>query len=188
MRCRKNGGKIKKTAILGLTAALVVGGVGLKAAATGVPEDTESDAKENNASAYDAEEYSSERIGTNYNVMSSKYTLSDYTGEAVSFAIADVVTDEGKEALTQETKEYQNSSEVLNLTSGDKAKLKLNVPSDGLYYLNFDYLSYDESILPVSLTLKVDGEYPFYECRNMEFETTWKLSEEPSYVIIQMVI
>ena len=46
--------------------------------------------------------------------------------------------------------------------------------------MNFDYLSYDESILPISLELTVDGASPFYECRNMEFETTWKLNEEPS--------
>lgn len=179
MRCRKNGGKIKKTAILGMTAALVVGSVGLKAAATGTPEDAGSSAEKQTAS-YDAEEYSSERIGTNYNVISSKYTLSDYTGEAVRFAVGDVVSEDGKKALTQETREYQGGSEVLKLSSGDKAQLKLDVPSDGLYFMNFDYLSYDESILPVSLELTVDGASPFYECRNMEFETTWKLNEEPS--------
>ena len=182
MRCRKNGGKKKKTAILGMTAALVVGSVGLKAAATGTQEDAgSSSAGTETTATYDTEEYSSERIGTNYNVISSKYTLSDYAGEAVRFAISDVVSEDGKKALTQETREYQNGSEVLKLSNGDKAQLKVNVPSDGLYYLNFDYLSYDESILPVSLTLKVDGAYPFYECRNMEFETTWKLDEEPSY-------
>ena len=164
MRCRKNGGKIKKTAILGMTAVLVVGSVGLKAAATGTQEDAGSSSAEQETTAtYDTEEYSSERIGTNYNVISSKYTLSDYTGEAVRFAMSDVVSEDGKKALTQETREYQDGSQVLKLSSGDKASLKLNVPSDGLYYLNFDYLSYDESILPVSLTLKVDGAYPSYE-------------------------
>ena len=68
----------------------------------------------------------------------------------------------------------------MKLSSGDKVRLKLDVPSDGLYFMNFDYLSYDESILPISLELTVDGASPFYECRNMEFETTWKLNEEPS--------
>lgn len=31
------------------------------------------------------------------------------------------------------------------------------------------------------MKMKVDGDYPFYECRSLEFETTWKLSDEPSY-------
>ena len=53
-----------------------------------------------------------------------------------------------------------------------KVTLDFEVPEDGLYYMNFDYLSYDESILPVSMKMKVDGDYPFYECRSLEFETT----------------
>ena len=36
------------------------------------------------------------------------------------------------------------------MTSGKKVTLDFEVPEDGLYYMNFDYLSYDESILPVS--------------------------------------
>lgn len=175
MRCKKNVGKIKNTAVLGLAAALIVGGIGLKAAATGVSDDTENEADKSSVSA--TEEYSGERIGTNYNVMSSKYSLKDYTGGAVKFAIADIVTGEAKDALTQETREYQEGSEVLSLKSGDKVRMKIDVPSDGLYNVDFDYLSYDESILPVTMGLKVDGEYPFYECRNMEFRTTWKLGE-----------
>lgn len=31
------------------------------------------------------------------------------------------------------------------------------------------------------MKMKVDGKYPFYECRSLEFETTWKLSEEKAY-------
>ena len=180
MRCKKSEGKVKKTVILGLTAALIVGGVGLKAAATEVSDDAET-GKAEAGTAYDSEEYSSERIGTNYTVISSKYTLQDYTGEAVSFAVGDVVKGDAKKLLTKETREYQGGAEVLGLNTGSKVELEIDVPSDGLYNLDFDYLSYDESILPISMALKVDGDYPFYECRNMKCETTWKLSEEPSY-------
>lgn len=180
MRCKKNGDKIKKTVVLGLTAALIVGGVGLKAAATGESDET-AETGSTESAVYDAGEYSSERIGTNYNVMSSKYTLQDYTGEAVSFAISDAAKGDSEDLLTQDTREYPDSSEVLSLSTGSTAQVEINVPSDGLYFMDFDYLSYDESILPISLGMKVDGAYPFYECRNMELETSWKLSEEPSY-------
>ena len=181
MRCKKNGDKIKKTVALGLAASLIVGGVGLKAAATGVADEAAETTGSTESAVYNAEEYSSERIGTNYNVMSSKYTLQDYTGEAISFTMGDTAIGDAKALLTQDTKEYPDSSEVLNLSAGSKVELEIDVPSDGLYFMDFDYLSYDESILPVSLEMKVDGEYAFYECRNMELETTWKLAEEPSY-------
>lgn len=182
MRCKKKGEKIKKTVVLGLAASLIVGGVGLKAAATGVSEEPAEESTGSTESAvYNADEYSSERIGTNYSVISSKYTLQDYAGEAVSFPIAEAAKGDAKELLTQETKAYSAGSEVLKVSAGDKVRLEIDVPSDGLYFMDFDYLSYDESILPISLEMKVDGEYPFYECRNMKFETTWNLSEEPSY-------
>jgi len=178
MRCKNVTKKVKKTVALGLTAALVVACVGQRANAEGTQEAATS--QDQTASTYNAEDYSSERIGTNYSKVSATYTLSDYAGEALSYSMANVVKNDGASLLTTDTREYAKSQQVVNLTAGKSVELKLDVPSDGLYFLNFDYLSYDESILPVSLDMKVDGKYPFYECRNMEFETTWKLSEEVS--------
>ena len=40
-----------------------------------------------------------------------------------------------------------------------KIALEVTVPQTALYWLNFDYLSYDASILPIELSLTVDGEY-----------------------------
>ena len=55
----------------------------------------------------------------------------------------------------------------------DVVTLQVDVPETAQYWLGFDYLSYDESVLPVGLAMTVDGEYPYYECRNLELETTW---------------
>ena len=173
--------KVKKTVALGLATALVVGCVGQRfiASADTATTDENAAASEADSSTGRAEEYSSERIGTNYTIMSSKYTLKDYAGEKVSYEMGKVAQGDARSKLTTDTKEYEKSNKVLNLVTGDKADVEIDVPEDGLYYLNLDYYSYDESILPISLEMKVDGSYPFYETRNLKMETTWKLSDEP---------
>ena len=109
-----------------------------------------------------SEEYVSERISTNYSVISSGYTMSKYAGEDMFFPVSENVTS-GEEHLSTDVKDYTESSQVLDLTIDDTVTLSIDVPSDGLYFLEYDYLSYDESILPIELSMMIDGEYPFYE-------------------------
>lgn len=172
--------KVKKTAALLLAASLFAVCAGQRAKAEPVASDSASGSATTQGTE-SAEEYSSERISTNYTVVSGKYTLPDYAGDAVTSKMEEAAAGDSKQKLTDETQGYEGSSQVLALVTGDKAQVEVNVPEDGLYYMDMDYISYDDSILPVSLGMKIDGEYPFYECRNMELETTWKLSEEPSY-------
>lgn len=194
--------KVKKTAAVVLAASLVAACVGQRAnaepvsdadSASGSAATEQTSTAGTGASEEGTQEYSSERIGTNYSRMSAAYTLPDYSGEAVSAKMEDAAVGDTRSKLTDsafewttkdgktEKREYPDSEKVLQLATGDQAELKVQVPEDGLYYLDFNYLSHDESILPISLGMQVDGDYPFYECRNMKLETTWKLSEEPSY-------
>ena len=185
MRHRKIGGKFKKTVAVGLVVSMALGSATLRSFAKDVTEDTsttsESDSSDKKESSVTSEEYSSERIATIYSNISKDYTASDYTGEPVTISEENSVTAGGKKYLTTKVKGYEKSDKVLDLSSSKKVTLNFVVPEDGLYYMNFDYLSYDDSILPVSMKMKVDGKYPFYECRSLEFETTWKLSEEKAY-------
>ena len=66
---------------------------------------------------------------------------------------------------------YDN--QVADLTIGDVLTMNISVPETALYWISFDYLSYDASILPIEFALMIDGSYPFYETRNLSFETTW---------------
>ncbi|MCR5100270.1 MAG: extracellular solute-binding protein [Butyrivibrio sp.] len=127
----------------------------------------------------ESEEYSSERLSSNYSNVSAEYTYSDYTGDVIDFQAQDTISDTS--FLTSDTKEYEGAAQVADLSIDDTVELKINVPQDGLYLLQFNYLSYDESILPIELAMQVDGTYPFYECRNMELETTWQPDAEPSF-------
>jgi len=189
MRHKKNVSKFKKTALLGLLVAVTTASIAGRASATSDTSATEDKGSSGTGSTSGSKagssgasgEYSSERIGTNYTIMSGKYSFKDYAGAEIKYPVGDSASKDDKPKITTDTKGYSGGSEVLKVTSGDKIKLGIDVPEDGLYFVKLDYLSYDESILPVKMGISVDGAYPFYECRNLEFDTTWKLSDEPSY-------
>lgn len=127
------------------------------------------------------EEYVSEMISHNYTRVSALYTAKAYTGNEITYYMQDVVSSLETSNLTTDTHDYGEANQVLNMVLGDQVTLKIDVKETGLYYLNFDYLSYDTSILPIKLSLMLDGEFPFYECRGLELETTWVLPEEKTY-------
>ena len=118
-------------------------------------------------------EYSVERLATGYTKVSAEYTAPHYTykGETVVFPMDKALDAAYSSMLTAENKGYAN--DVVQMKVGDSIALTVDVPETALYWVKFDYLSYDDSILPIEMSFKVDGEYPFYEARNLKFETTW---------------
>ena len=111
MRRKNMTTKVKKTVALFMATALVLGcgaqhvavkadqtTAGSSAAATGTSVATTDTG--NGSSKSSTEDYSSERITTNYSKVSEKYTLKDYTGEAVSYDISKAVKGKIKEKLT----------------------------------------------------------------------------------------
>lgn len=179
---RKSGKIFMKAVSLGLVVALGFNTTGIMDVAA---QELSSAATEQTTEAttesysYSADEYKSERIASNYTKVSGAYTKAAYAGEDVSYNMGDVLTSGGEYAT--DNRNYEGSDKVLDLSTGDNITLTIDVPQDGQYFMLFDYLSYDESILPIAMGMQVDGEYPFYECRNLEFETTWQPDPEPSY-------
>lgn len=133
-------------------------------------ENTEAAAK-----AASSKEYSLDRLATGYTKVSADYTARQYSGERIEYRIDESVENAYRSMLTSETRGYSN--DVVQMEAGGKISLTINVPETALYWMEFDYLSYDESILPTELAFKIDGEYPFYEARNLKFEATW-ISDE----------
>lgn len=125
-----------------------------------------------------SETFSIERLASGYTVVSAAYTASDYQGETKRFSMEEAVTAESAALLTAENYDYDGK--VADLQHGMTLTLTLEAPETALYWVSFDYLSYDESILPIEFSLKVDGEYPFYETRSLEFETSWIQESEKS--------
>lgn len=112
-----------------------------------------------------------DRLKTNYSSVSKQYKLPAYSGDAYVYKIDSVISDEYKSMLSSDNNGYSNP--VANVKAGDKITLTIDVKENASYVMGFDYLSYDSSILPVKLGVKVDGSYPFYEMRSMTFETSW---------------
>lgn len=119
----------------------------------------------------------SERLQTNYTHVSAGYKARPYNGAALSYSPADCV-ESGRNFL-EETDTRSYGAPVLKVGTGDRVVLRIDVPETALYFIGFDYLSYDESILPVEMGMKLDGEYSFYEMRNVKLETTWVSDDEP---------
>ena len=186
----------KRVASLGLATALFLSSLGVSdvladedtealTEETEVSEETtESEAseettesEETSTDTYSTDEYVSERISHNYTKVSAEYTYSNYTGADIVVNVADAATVvDGAEVTTDTYADYEDA--VLDMAIDNTVTFTVEIPSDGLYYMNFDYLSYDESILPIEMSMTVDGDYPFYECRNLTFETTWVQDDE----------
>lgn len=111
------------------------------------------------------------RLTTNYSTVSEGYREAVYNGDEIVYKISEAAAKADRAFLTKDNYEYAN--DVLAVKAGDTVTLTIDVPVSGRYVVGFDYLSYDESILPVEMGMKVDGSYPFYEARSMKFETTW---------------
>lgn len=111
------------------------------------------------------------RLTTNYSTVSKSYTQAVYSGDEIIYKMSDAVSKADRTLLTKDN--YGYADEAVAVKAGDSITLTLDVPVSGRYVMSFDYLSYDESILPVEMGMKIDGSYPFYEARSMRFETTW---------------
>ncbi len=120
------------------------------------------------------ETYSNERLDNGYTKVSAGYTLAAYTGEPILYKISDVYKS-GDASLTNEYGYVGNSDDdgALSIPAKGKVELEIDVPQAGVYYMNFDYLSNSESILPVEAGIMINGVYPFFEMRQQKLESQW---------------
>ena len=171
MRDRKAMNRLKGSLSAALAAVLLVPNMGLTAFAEGPAQ-----ARSGGSATYDAQ-FVSERISNNYSKVSSGYTAQEYSGEPLVFPLA---SGQGG-TITSDTMGYAGQGTVMDVTVGETVELAVSVSKAGLYAVGFDYLSYDNSVLPMEFSMEVDGEYPFYECRNVELQSTWLPKAEKSY-------
>ncbi len=145
--------------------------------AAGVAEAETPDSTENQQQS--EESFSIERLTSNYTIVSSGYTAAAYKGDPVLWQMDKALSSGDTGYLAANNYGYENG--VVDVKSGDTFRMTVTVPETALYWIGFDYLSYDQSILPIELALKIDGDYPFYESRNLSFETTWASQAEISH-------
>ena len=129
-------------------------------------------------------EFTSEKLQSSYTRKKESYTVSPYEGEEISYSMSEIfspVKGEDGATLVSDTKGYEGADKVLQLERTYDAKLVFDIPKTALYYICFDYCSYDDTVLPATMGLKLNGEYPFYEARNLSFESNWKDTKEVNY-------
>ena len=166
---RKAMKRLRSGIALTLTAALLTAGPQL-------PVSAAEGGASNTSATYDIQ-FISERISNNYSKVSAGYTAGAYSGEELVFYFASA---EGG-LVTSDTRGYTGSDSVMDVKAGDTVELAVSVQKDGLYAVRFDYLSYDNSVLPVEFSMETDGQFPFYECRNVELHSTWLPKAEKSF-------
>ena len=169
MRDRKVIKKLRGGLSLVLAFLVLIPGTGLAASADGPAAAASAPAAQN-------AQFVSERISNNYTKVSGGYKAPAYSGQTLVFPFA---SGTGAE-LAADNRGYAGG-QVLDVNAGDTVELRVNVPDPGQYAVSFDYLSYDASILPVEFGMEVDGEYPFYECRNVELQSIWLPKAEPAF-------
>ena len=150
-------------------AALLLSSAGTAAFADEVPVSVPS-------AVYDTQ-FVSERISNNYSKVSAGYSSAVYAGEDLVFPFAQGSGGD----LVSDTFGYSGADRVLDVKQGDRAEIGVTVPSAGLYAVRFEYLSYDNSVLPIEFSMQTDGEYPFYECRSIKLRSEWIPKAEKSY-------
>lgn len=124
--------------------------------------------------------YSNERIEHNYSSISAQYTYPKYLGDTITYGVEDVW--KGPDGtLTVDTQQYSGSDQVLKVENKDQVTFTLNAPEKAIYCICLDYLDYSDSILPLEASLKVNGEYSFYELRCQKFEGLWATPQDKSY-------
>ena len=170
--------RLKKFVSLTLAAALVLNITSVGGMQDVIAAETETE-DENTAAEVSSGEYSVERLTSNYTKVSAGYTQAKYTGEDIVLAMDEIVDSASSDKIASDNYGYANG--VLDISNKDTVQMNVQVEQAGLYWIGFDYLSYDESILPIEFSFKVDEEYPFYETRNLTFETAW-VSEEDADV------
>lgn len=149
-----------------------------EASDTGGTKDAAS--SDSSQSTSSSEEYENDMLTNNYTNVSKNYSAPAYQGERVVIKAAESYDGQGGGTIT--TDSYGSyGDKVIEVGLGDSVTFKVDVPQTARYVFSLDYLSYDDSILPIEASLKVDGNYPFYEARRLILETTWVAPEEKSY-------
>ncbi|MFD0717510.1 extracellular solute-binding protein [Paenibacillus sp. GCM10027626] len=57
-------------------------------------------------------------------------------------------------------------------------RFTVDVPADGLYCIEVDYLALPGKIAPVERGIKINGKYPYFEARRLVFPRQWKDESE----------
>ena len=111
-----------------------------------------------------------------YYAISATYAFPVYSGETLTFPVAQALCDKDSISLTNDTQGY--GCPVVQLQQDEQVSIEVQVPEDGCYALFFDFLDITDSILSAKLSIAIDGEYPFSELKNQILKSQWYYADE----------
>lgn len=136
------------------------------------------------ASNYITDDFSSDMVETNYTVVSQNLSSPYYEGEPVIIKPTEQFRAVSGTQVVPAVDGYVGaggSSAAVRFSIHDSGVVMVDAPETARYYVSMDYLDEGNSVLPLELSMKVNGEYQFYELRDLEFEAVWKDPEEKSF-------
>ncbi len=134
------------------------------------------------ASNYITDDFSNDMQDTNYTMVSQSQSSPYYQGEPICVPAAENFRGiSGTEMIPDEFGIRGGNEDVVKLEIHDSGIVTVDAPETARYYVSLDYLDAGSSVLPLELSMKVNGEYQFYELRDLEFEASWKDPEESSF-------
>ncbi|WP_169793102.1 extracellular solute-binding protein [Amphibacillus sediminis] len=92
-----------------------------------------------------------------------------YQGEPIRFEDMTELSSDGHTTYEGEDVIYVGQDETVNFT--------IEAPETAYYYIGFDYKIEGHNVLPSQLEMRVNGAIPFYEARNLVFESSWENPE-----------
>lgn len=125
------------------------------------------------------ENFSNDMIEKNYTIVSQASETPLYEGEQVEQKISEIFVPVNGTQTAGDNYGYE--SPVYQLTVGESGILRIEAPETARYFISIDYLDSGNNVLPLEFSMKVNGDYQFYELRDLTFEAEWKDPEEPSY-------
>ncbi|SDZ48250.1 ABC-type glycerol-3-phosphate transport system, substrate-binding protein [Evansella caseinilytica] len=148
------------------------------AAAEGTEQKQTDDSEQSDDSVYlEQTERTSELFSDNAtSVLTEKY--STYISEIDSrttYDGADIVWSDPEELAVDASFIVQyDGMEVIKLEPKQEVTMRIEAPESGLYNLGLTYLINNDNVLPTQLKMELNGEVPFFELRNLVFESRWK--------------
>ena len=109
-----------------------------------------------------------ERTGTYTGYINEHQSVGSPEDALIDVDIFDYSTDDG---VVSESDEY--SSRSLFTDTGSIVTFGVDVPEDGMYSLYLEYLITESRGVPAERTVRINGEIPFEDARNISFTRIW---------------
>src|SRR5690625_2487359 len=112
-------------------------------------------------------------------ILNEKYSTYIDEVQADQYTGKDIVLDNISELVTDTSFiSSRDGADVVKVERNEEATITIDAPETALYYIGFNYTTEKTNVLSTQLEMQVNNEFPFYELRNLTFESRWEGPEE----------